>query len=56
MRPLESFFQDTISSEHLGEIKTATPPCLPIAGDQKLRPSHLRERVLMFTSELTKVS
>lgn len=34
---IESFFQDTISSENLEEIKIATPPCLLIAGDQSAR-------------------
>ena len=52
----ESFFQEIISSEHLDEIKVTTPPCLPEAGDLKLRPGHLRDRDLMVDSELIKVS
>ena len=56
IRPCESFFQEIISSEHLDEIKVTTPPCLPEAGDLKLRPGHLRDRDLMVDSELIKVS
>ena len=47
--PEKSFFHCLTSKHEFSLTKRATPPCLPIAGDQKLGPRHL-ERKLLITS------
>ena len=44
MQPLEFLRQEMTSELNRSEIKVITPPCLPIAGDQKKRPDQRRER------------
>ena len=56
IRPLESFFHWSISPVKVLDIRVATPPCFPIAGDQKLCPFHSEDSELITFSLATSVS